>query len=407
MSISPGALKHETEAVQLFRLIRAGRDEMEDGDNLRDAMLASWEEMTDQERELLRGLHRDLHMLSGDEVLDDEAASMDQFRAAWKAKDYVLVLQLLRKRRDPQLTDDKVAYARGRAWGEIGYREAALAFTTHAADASPHNGTYAYLALVDAMELNHVDEALARAAAIEAREDAPIRSLIAAAHALLRFAPDHGAARLYTRAAALFTRAIGAESARLPTEQLPGLLAEAHVGLGMCREMLGDAKEALDSYSDALKVDPEYDVALTARGLLLMNTNERAAEHDFERAVGTRTPLVWPYLYLAPMLLSRAEYNACIQVCSAALKHALDQGDEQQANFYEWLAIANRARRTPEPIVEDLFALAGEHAPLNLRIDENRRRQGDWKVVRDTSLEESRQRFREGMKRQPPVLAAA
>lgn len=82
-------------------------------------------------------------------------------------------------------------------------------------------------------------------------------------------------------------------------------------------------------------------------------------------------------------------------------------GDEQRANFYEWLAIANRARRAPEPMVEGLFALAGERAPLNVRIDENRRRQGDWEVVRDTSLEESRQRFREAMKRQPPVLAAA
>jgi tetratricopeptide (TPR) repeat protein len=407
VSISPSAVRHEIEAIHLFRLIQANRDETEEGDELRDTMLVSWEEMTDQERELLRGLHRDLHMLSGDEVLDEETATMDQFRVAWKAKDYALVLQLLRKRREPQLTNDKVAYVRGRAWGGLGYREAALAFTTYAADVSPDNGTYAYLALVDAMELDHVDKALTRAAAIEAREDAPIRSFIAAAHALLRFAPDDGAARLYERAAALLMRAIGAESARLPTEQLPGLLAQAYVELGMCREMLRDAAGALESYSDALKVDPKNDAALTARGLLLMNTDERAAERDFERAVQSRTPLVWPYLYLAPMYLRREEYMACIQVCSAALKHALDQGDEQRANFYEWLAIANRARRAPEPIVEDLFALAGERAPLNLRIDENRRRQRDWEVVRDTSLDESTQRFREAFRRQPPLPAAA
>jgi tetratricopeptide (TPR) repeat protein len=297
--------------------------------------------------------------LSGDEILDNEIATMDQFRAAWKAKDYVLLLQLLRKRRAPQLTDDKAAYVRGRVWGELGYREAALAFTTYAADASQHNGTYAYLALVDAMDLDHIDEALARAEAIEAREDAPIRSLIAAAHALLRFAPDDDADRLCTRAAALLARAIDTESARLPTEQLPGLLAEAYVALGICREMLDDVNGALDSYSNALKVDPRNDAALTARGLLLMNTDEHAAEREFERAVQTRTPLVWPYLYLASMYLQRKEYTACIEVCSAAFKHAPDQGDEQRANFYEWLAIANRARRAPEPIVEDLFALAG------------------------------------------------
>jgi len=408
MSISPSALKHQIEAVQLFRLVQAGGDESEDGDELRDMMLVSWEEMTDHERELLRGLYRDLHMLSKDEVLDEEPATMDQFRVAWKSKDYTLVLHLLRKRRDPGLTDDKVAYIRGRAWGELGYREAALAFTTYAADASPHNGTYAYLALVDAIELDHVDEALARAAAIEAREDAPIRSFIAAAHALLRFAPDDDAARrFYERAAALLTRAIETESARLPTEQLPGLLAEAYIELGICREMLGDVNGAHDSYSDALKVDPKNDAALTARGLLLMNTDERAAERDFERAVQSGTPLVWPYLYLAPMYLGREEYRACIQVCSAAFKHALDQGDEQRANFYEWLAIANRACRAPEPIVEDLFARAGERAPLNLRIDENRRRQRDWEVVRDTSLEESRLRFREAHKWQSPLPAAA
>ncbi len=407
MSISANAATHEIEAIQLFRLILAGRDEAEEGDELRDKMLVSWEEMTDQEREVLRGLHRDLHMLSGDEVLDDDAATMDQFRAAWKAKNYALVLQLLRKQREPHLTADRVAYVRGRTWGELGYREASLAFTTYAADVSPDNGSYAYLALVDAMELDHVETALARAEAIEARGDGPIRSFIAAAHAFLRFGLDDGAARLYERAATLLTRAIAAESARLPTEQLPGLLAQAYVELGICREMLRDAAGALESYSDALKVDPQNDAALTARGLLLMNSDERAAERDFERAVQSMTPLVWPYLYLAPMYLQRKEYMACIQVCSAALKHALDQGDEQRANFYEWLAIANRARRAPEPIVEELFALAGERAPLNLRIDQNRRRQRDWEVVRDTSLDESTQRFHEAFRRQPPLPAAA
>lgn len=403
MSISSSALKHEIEAVRLFRLIQAGQDETEDGDNLRDTMLASWEEMTDQERDLLRGLHRDLHMLSGDEVLDEETATMDQLRAARKAKEPAVVLRLLRRRREPSLTNDKVAWLRGKVWGELGYREAALAFTTYAAEVSPHNDAYAYLALFDATELAHGDEALARAAAIEAREDAPLRSAVAAAHALLRFAPDDGA----MRSAALLSRAIGTESARLLAEQFPSMLVAAYVELGMCREMLDDAPGALDSYSNALKVDPHDDTALTARGLLLMNTDERAAERDFERAVQSGTPLVWPYLYLAPMYLQREEYKACIQVCLAALKHALDQGDEQRANFYEWLAIANRARRAPEPIVEEFFALAGESAPLNRRIDENRGRQRDWEVVRDTSLEESRQGFREALKRQPPLSAAA
>ena len=74
----------------------------------------------------------------------------------------------------------------------------------------------------------------------------PFAVFIAAAHALLRFALDDGAARLYERAATLLTRAIGAESARLPTEQLPGLLAQAYVELGICREMLRDAAGALE-----------------------------------------------------------------------------------------------------------------------------------------------------------------
>jgi tetratricopeptide (TPR) repeat protein len=407
MSISESARKHEMEAVQLFRLIQAGGDETEEGDELRDAMLTSWKGMTDQERYVVRGLYRDMHLLVEDEVLDDDAATMDQFREAWKVKDYGLVLQLLRKRRDPQLTKDKAAYFRGLVWGALGYREAALAFMTYAADVNPHNGTYAYLALVNAMDLEHVDAALARAANIEAREDAPIRSLIAAAHALVRFAAADVTHRFYTRAAALLTRAIETESARPPTEQFTGLLTEAHVSLGMCREMLGDADRALESYSDALKLDRRDDVALTARGLLLMSTGkEKDAERDFERAVQSKTPLVWPYLYLAPMYLRRKEYDACIELCLDALRHAPEQEDEQQANFYEWLAIANRARRSSELLVEKLFALAEERAPLNVRIDKNRGRQQDWEVVRDTSLEEIRQRFRESIKRQPPVRAA-
>jgi tetratricopeptide (TPR) repeat protein len=401
---SKAALEYERLLVKLAHLMAGGRGDTEEGEAVRSAMEAPWSSMDAEEGQLMRHLSSDLYMLERDEMIDEAAATYEDVGKAWNAKDYELVLALLRKSRDRRLAEDKVAYVRGRAWGELGYREAALAFTTYAADVSPQNGTYTFLALVDAMDLAHIDEALARARAIEADASAPIRSSIAAAHALLRFDPDDGAL-LYERAAALLSRAIEGQSRRPPAEQLPGLLTEAYVELGMCRELLGDADAALAAYSNALKADPKNDVALTARGLLQMNTDERAAERDFERAVETATPLVWPYLYLAPMRLRRGEYRACIQVCSAALK--LAQEDEQRANFYEWLAIAHRALQTPEPVVLDLFAMAEERAPLNPRIDANRLRQGDWDVVLDTSLEDGRQRFRDARRRQLPMLAAA
>lgn len=403
-SPGPAALEYERHLVKLARLMAAGPDEPDEADVEREAMEKPWNGMSDEERQLMRHLSSDLYMLEGDEMPEEGVVGREEVDRAWKAKDYHLVLALLRKRHD-WLAEDALAYLRGLVWGALGYEEAGLAFMSHAADMAPQNGSYTYLALVSAMELEHVDEALKRVASIEARGDAPTRGLIAAAYALIRFNSTEGDG-LYERAAALLTRAIDKESKRPLGEQFSGLLAEAYIGLGVCHELRDDTGAAEAAYTNALKMDPKNDVALIARGFLLMNSDELAAERDFERAVSTRTPVVWPYFYLAPMYLRRKEYRACIELCNAALQQARDQADEQRANFYEWLAIARAELRASRVLVDELFALAVERAPLNPRIDENRRRQENWDVALDTSLEEGRRHFQEAITQQPPPVLA-
>lgn len=402
---SEAALEYEQHLVRLARLMAAGRGDAEEADAEREAMEGPWDHMSAEEQQLMRHLSSELYMLEQDEMPEEGSAGRKEVESAWKTKDYRLLLSFLRKHPD-WLAEHAVAYLRGIVWGELGYEEAGLAFMTYAADTAPQNGNYTYLALVSAMELEHVEEALARATAIELREDAPTRSLIAAAHALLRFTSAE-ALRHYERAAALFNRAIYKESARPVEERFTGMLTEAYVGLGVCHELRGDVGAALTAYSDALKVDPRSDVALIARGFLLMSSDEAAAERDFKLAVETKTPVVWPYLYLAPIYLRRQEYSGCIELCHAALQQARDQADEQRANFYEWSAIARAHMQASRAVVDELFALAVERAPLNPRIDQNRHRLENWDVDLDTSLDEGRRRFQEAITQHPPVLAVA
>ncbi|UQA54986.1 tetratricopeptide repeat protein [Polyangium aurulentum] len=410
---------HEQQLIRLHRLLAEGKGETEEHEALCESMLESWKQLDATTRELFRGLSGDLDMLEGTERLEateeDTAHLSQEIERTWKEKDFPRVLALLRKVQAPFFPADRVAYVRGRCWNELGFPEAAHAFYEHASKLNPDNGNYAYLALIQALSLGWGEQVVAKANAVADDPHAHARALFAAAHALLRTdaSGQLGDERLYRKIVGILQRAVAAET-RLPASlRRPSVLAGGYVELGFCYERLQDPDLARRAYTEALQIDPKSDAAFTARGLLLSSTEPDKAALDFAQAVSLKTPLVWPYLFLARHTLLTGDYGRTVELCEEGLKRTDDPG--QRANLFEWLALAKAALSEPKELVEEIFEQALDLSPLNLRIQRNKEialgaappESGErpWQVASDTLDDEARLQFRQQFRQQ--TLAAA
>lgn len=333
--------------LALHVLIRAGRGDDDEADQVREQMVDIWETLSPEHRALLDNLSGDLFMLAGDEVLETGEALSSSFaqamKDAWQRQDWVAILALLRRSEVRAVVPDHhAAYVRGRCWSSLDYFEAALTFFDHAAHLEPNNDNYAYLALDALVRSGRMDEALERANVI-LREQAPsARRLFKAADVLFHAArhfDEAAAATVYKRVLLVLDRALALDASLPAEERLSSLTGGGYVVKGVCHEHLEQPEEAKRAYTAALAVDPESDAALTARGLLSLDTDRTAALRDFERAVKKGTPLLWPYLYLAHDALQSGEFRRCLDMAQQAI--ARTRAPVLRANLMEWMAIAS------------------------------------------------------------------
>lgn len=401
---SPAALEHERNLLALARIMSSGHGESEEANRLRDTMLDTWGSLSALDKGFLDELSGDLYMLDQTELLDLERIDPEDIDAriqvAWNTRQYESILALLR-RRPETYPEDKAAFIRARCWARLGYQNAGLAFLVHASKLRPDNGSYTYLMLQETVDLGHFDEAVARATAIARQEDASARSLLAAAYVLNRADQRAKATTSPDYIITLLERAIELETALPPRERLNSAIVQAYVEKGICHELQGRDDLAEVAFSEALRFDPENDPALTARAFARLSKDPERAAEDFRLAAARRTPLVWPYLYLAHSYLETESYDACIETCELGLERA--QSQEHRANLYEWMAIANAALSAPPRRVEELFELAIANAPFNLRIHRNRElsraayadegRIVSWEVANDTTAVQGQKQF--------------
>jgi hypothetical protein len=137
----------------------------------------------------------------------------------------------------------------------------------------------------------------------------------------------------------------------------------------MSYEALGDAPAAQRSFDRAIAIEPSNDAVRTARGLLNYGGDSASAVADFQIAVASHTPLVWPYYYLAHYFLTQANYRNCLAMCRQSQLRT-DRADIR-ADLLEWSAIARHESGAPRQDVECLFTSARTLAPFNARITEN------------------------------------
>jgi tetratricopeptide (TPR) repeat protein len=286
-SDNPDFLQYETFLKELHRLIAMGKGNDDEADEVREAMDQPERELSREELDRLNGLSADLYMLQDDEIYEPAdpaertperlgaAVSLALEQQAWEQ-----VLALLRL--GPTfLSPDSIAFIRARAYNELGHQDTALLFAEYAAKLDPQEPTYACMVMELLLKLGRLDEARTKAEA-HLREAIPNPVILIQSACLLlnsaRGMASDQALPLRKLAVSMLEQAVLLAPAS-PALQRHGV-ASAYTVLGFGYELLGQRDKAIDSYNEALRVEPNHSEAMAARGLLRLDIDPSAALSD-------------------------------------------------------------------------------------------------------------------------------
>src|SRR5207249_8780807 len=115
-------------------------------------------------------------------------------------------------------------------------------------------------------------------------------------------------------------------------------------------------------FSRGLQVNANNDGLLAARGILHYGSSPRAIA-DFEQAVGLRSPVFWPYFFLAHHYLATSRFEQCRFMCETGLR--MPASDSAKSQLEEWRAIAQAELGFPPESVRAAFEAALRLDPSN------------------------------------------
>jgi tetratricopeptide (TPR) repeat protein len=366
---------------ELHRLIAAGRDEGEEAEALRAEMDPLWYAMSEEERDRIRGLTEDLYVLA--EGGAKQAPMSPEEKAGWSAeattvlsgmfagRDVDAALKFLRR----PVPDDRpryiIPFLQARCWDRLGEGEIALLFLKEAERVEPR---HAVLVLNLLERLARTEEAMKYAERIIANPHSSGEELYQAAATLLRPARQMRpgeASPIFQRVIPILERSL---TVLLTTPRGQREIQDADLYiiamLGFSHAQLGNVKTAVQLYSDGLARYPGDVSLLTLRGLARIDADLPKALGDCRKAVQAGSVSMWPYYFLAWDALRQRNYPEVWQLCLLALQRS-GGFEREQAQLYEWLAIALAESGQPLDWVVQNLQRAVEIDPSNERIRRN------------------------------------
>jgi tetratricopeptide (TPR) repeat protein len=375
--VNPSYLTVIRGLLRLHRLTVNGQFESPEADIIHDAMDGPWEALSDVERKRIGGLSEDLNAISdstsAQAPLEMNPQVQEKLVQAYEARqrgEWDKALELLRRwgRYAPAAL---ISYLRGRIWQAAGDAGTAAVFFEHASRLEPANGNY-QAALLHVLKTAGPEVAATRAEQV--LQDSEARNPFVVAYAAdivfgaTRKVSEPEAAATYRRLIPILERTLsrmeGMEDADRPDRT--GLVLWL---LASCHERLGETRHAYEYYSRAIQRDPTDHALLVARGQLVYGTNSRASAADFEQAIQLRSPLVWPYIFLAHYYLGTNRFEDCRLMCERGLRRP--SSTRVKSELYEFLAISQAGLRYPEEVIRGAFENAIRIDPSNDRARRN------------------------------------
>ncbi|KAA0141019.1 hypothetical protein FYZ48_07030 [Gimesia chilikensis] len=398
--------------LRLHELEVEGKSDSVEADEVRDQMEYPWHLLSDQEKERITGLSVDLYSITNPPKLKPPTSqSQNKLFEAFIAHQYGQwdkSLELLRM--GGEHVDAAIcAYVRGSVWMEAGDDATASVFFKQAADLDSDNPNYTVMFL-QSLRTESSEKALQIAMNFLANhDDVPPEVVVKAAE--IRYASTLKMQEVESRIVLeellqiLQPVALALES---DDSTLDSIFLMALSLIATCQDHLGNVAEALKAYNRGIAASPHNDALLVARGILLYGT-DAGSILDFEEAIKLRTPLVWPYFYLAHNLLISNRLEDCIRMSELAL--TMSASDLVRASLFEWIAIAKCELGFPVAQIRQAFEEAMLLAPDNERIRSNFSTFDSWSATQKKAIvwekvtEETIQAF--GHSEFKPVLALA
>jgi tetratricopeptide (TPR) repeat protein len=357
--------------VALHRLIKDGKDESAEAESTRDALDAPLKALRRPENERARWLSEDLYSISEPPATvtlkEMNPQAQQQLNEAYEARqnrEWDRALSLLRRWQE-YISPALVSYLRGAIWLEAGNPDVAAEFYRHASESDPTNANYR------AIYFHALSESDPKAASVLAGEvltdpekHAPVVVARAADIRLneTRNTPDTTSERVHRELIPVLER----NMARLEADESASSRLSAYamtVGLlGFCHEFLGNAQAAVQYYTRGLRVNPENDGLLVARGILQYGVSPQAVT-DLEQAARLGSPVVWPYLFLAHHYLITGRFEQCRVMSETGLR--MRGSNTAMSQLEEWRAIAQAELGFPANLVRATFETAVRLDPSN------------------------------------------
>lgn len=367
---NPAFLEYIDLLVQTQHAICRGDNQT--ADRLCDASEDLGQHLSVAEIQWLQWLSSDLEMLCDEELLRPSDQSYNEYNddlaQAWlhMQKDPDKLLDLLRKKHNT-MPLDRVAYARARAYGSLGYNNLFFEFMHAASQLAPTHMAYKVFLLDELKKRGRFDEVWALADAVLNDPSSSPLLVFQAAAVVYMFTQTMSAnqsrlllGRLRREVQRVFYQSSDLESSVASF----GYLLWAGILEGLNRK-----SEAEDRYVQAMKANPQDDAPLLALGSLLFDIKRDKALSLYERAMELGTRHALPYLLLALRELNNHNYQRCKDLAERVL--AMVDVPEVRAHALELLALSEMEAVGP---VDGVLRHLGEAvllAPENDRMREN------------------------------------
>ncbi|KAL3878456.1 hypothetical protein ACJMK2_030805 [Sinanodonta woodiana] len=117
-----------------------------------------------------------------------------------------------------------------------------------------------------------------------------------------------------------FERALDEYKPYKPRDSWPIEAADSHYLIGICHQELGSHVDALEAFSNAIKLNPNYAEALYQRGISRMKMKLSKGIQDFNRALAINPKIFQAYLSRACYYGMKNLYTKAILNCNEAIK---------------------------------------------------------------------------------------
>ncbi|OWK38459.1 hypothetical protein [Fimbriiglobus ruber] len=358
--------------LRVYAHLDHGTFDSEEADEIRDAMEMPWYSLSEAEQKRIRGLALDLNY--NRDLKRNLEGPIERGRpklvAAANLRDKGELDQALTLLRESQneIYPPFLSFLRGRIWMGFEVPEVAADFLRDAWQLAKANENLQGMYLQVLRQANFTD-AKKMADAIVASPSTHSVMLLAFALEIESAAIQHSDAEAREQHKRLIPLLVAAIHRLLAGEQPfnPPVLSMCVVLLAESYESLGMLEEARDALTFAMNLEGDSPILYAARGKLLYPKEEGVT--DLLRAIQMGIPAVWPYLWVAIVLLDQGQYQACIEICDAGAVRKTSS--RIKSELLELGAIARASLRYPNYEVNRQFSAAIEADPSNIRARQN------------------------------------